>query len=72
MTDLQKKMAGAVGHTVEVHIVGGFKPCIGKCTNYTAPQDNEPEVAAIDIKVDGMPSIYEITEEEIESLTVND
>lgn len=70
MTEMQKLMANAVGFEVEVHIVGGFKPCIGKCTGYTPPQDNEPEVAAIEIKIDGMSSLYEITEEEIESLTI--
>lgn len=70
MTEMQKLMASAVGFDVEVRLVGGYKPCVGKCTGYTAPQNNDPEVAAIDIKVDGMPSIYEITEGEIETLTI--
>lgn len=70
MTEMQKLMVSAVGFDVEVHIVGGFKPCIGKCTGFTPPQDNDPEVAAIDIKVDGMSSLYEITEEEIETLII--
>lgn len=70
MTEMQKLMANAVGFEVEVHLVGGFKPCIGKCTGYTPPQDNDPEVATIDVKVNGMPSIYEITEDEIDTLTI--
>lgn len=70
MTEMQKLMANAVGFEVEVRLVGGFKPCIGKCTGYTPPQDNDPEVAAIDIKISGMPSIYEITEDEIDTLTI--
>jgi hypothetical protein len=70
MTEMQKLMASAVGFDVEVHIVGGFKPCIGKCTGYTQPLDNDPEVAAIEIKIDGLPSLYEITEDEIDTLTI--
>lgn len=70
MTEMQKLMSSAVGFDVEVHIVGGFKPCIGKCTGYTEPQNNDPEVAAIYIEISGMHSIYEITEEEIETLTI--
>ena len=70
MTEMQKLMFEAVGCEVEVHLVGGFKPCIGKCIGYTQPLDNEPEVAAIDLKVSGMSSIYEITEEEIETLII--
>jgi hypothetical protein len=34
--------------------------------------DNEPEVASIDIEVAGMSSIYEIIEDEIETLTIKD
>lgn len=70
MTEMQKLMSNAVGYDVEVHIVGGYKPCVGKCTGFTPPLDNEPEVATIDVKVDGMPSIYEITEEEIENIII--
>lgn len=61
-------MASAVGFDVEVHLVGGFKPCIGKCTGYTPPLDNDPEVAAIEIKVQGMPSLYEIIESKMKRL----
>ena len=70
MTEMQILMASAVGFSVEVHLVGGFKTCIGKCTGYTPPMDNDPEIAAIEIKVPGMPSLYEITESEIETLTI--
>ena len=70
MTEMQKLMSSAVGFDVEVHIVGGYKPCVGKCTGFTQPLDNEPEVATIDVKVDGMSSIYEITEEEIEKIII--
>ena len=42
----------------------------GKCTGYTPPFDNDPEVAAIEVKVQGMPSLYEITESEIETLNI--
>lgn len=70
MTEMQKMMCDAVGSEVEVHIVGGIKPFVGKCTGYTSPVDNDPEVATIDIKVNGLPSLYEITEEEIETITI--
>lgn len=70
MTEMQKLMSNAVGFDVEVHIVGGRKPCVGKCTGFTPPLDNEPEVATIDVKVDGISSIYEITEEEIENIII--
>ena len=70
MTKMQKLMSSAVGFDVEVHIVGGHKPCVGKCTGFTQPLDNEPEVATIDVKVDGMPSVYEIKEDEIEELII--
>lgn len=70
MTDLQKKMYAACGHEVEVHIVGGNMPFIGKCINFTQPLDNEPEVASIDIRVPGRSSLYEITEGEIESIII--
>lgn len=69
---LRKKMADAFGHEVEIVIVGGFKKLVGKCINYTQPLDNEPEIASIDIRVPGYSSIYEITEEEIEELTIKD
>ncbi len=72
MTDMQKLMSNAVGFDVEIHLIGGFKPCIGKCASYTPPFDNDPEVAAIEIKVSGMPGLYEITEDEIETLIIKD
>lgn len=72
MTEMHKKMRAARGHEVELQLFGGFKPLVGKCVGYTQPLDNDPEVASIDIKVQDMPSIYEITENEIESLTIKD
>ena len=72
MTEMQKQMYAACGHKVEIHLVGGFKPCIGECINYTKPLDNDPEVASIDIRVPGYSSTYEITEDEIETLTLLD
>lgn len=70
MTEMQKKMYAAVGREVELHLYGGYKPVIGKCINYTKPLDNDPEVASIDIQVPGFTSLYEITEDEIETLTI--
>lgn len=70
MTELQRKMINSVGSQVRIDLIGGYKSCEGKCVSFTAPQDNEPEIAAIDIKVEGMPSLYEITEDEIESIVV--
>ena len=72
MTEMQKQMYAACGHKVELHIVGGYKPLIGKCINFTKPLDNDPEVASIDIRVPGRSSIYEIIEDEIETLNVLD
>ena len=70
MTDLQNKMHSAVGHEVEITIAGGLKKCVGKCVGFTQPLDNEPEIASIDVKVDGYSGIYEISEDEIEELTI--
>lgn len=70
MTEMQKKMYDACGHEVELHLVGGYKPLIGKCTSFTNPLDNDPEVASIDIRVPGFSCIYEITEDEIETITI--
>lgn len=72
MTEMQKQMYAACDHKVEIRLVGGLKPCIGECINYTKPLDNDPEVASIDIRVPGYPSIYEITEDEIETIVLLD
>lgn len=72
MTEMQDLMESAVGHEVEVYIFGGFKPCVGKCIDYTQPLDNDPEVAAITISIPGRSSLCEITEEEIEKLVIKD
>ncbi len=72
MTEMQKKMYAACGHEVEIRLADGFKPVVGKCINYTKPLDNDPEVASIDIRVPGYTSVYEITEDEIETLTLLD
>ena len=70
VTEMQKRMDAACGHTVEVHLYDTEMPVVGKCINYTKPLDNDPEVAAIEVKVPGMPSLYEITESEIETLNI--
>ena len=72
ITEMQRKMDAAFGHEVEVHLIGGFKPIVGKCVNFTKPLDNDPEVASFDIKVPGFSSIYEIIEDEIETLIIKD
>lgn len=77
ITEMQRKMNAACGHQVEVRLIGVEKPVAGKCINFTNPLDNDPEVASFDIAV---PSEYhengrrivEITEGEIESITVKD
>ena len=60
-----------MGHNVEVHAKSSGKLIYGVCINYTQPLDNDPEVAAIDVKVEGYDGIIEITEADIESLRVN-
>ena len=72
ITEMQRKMYAACGHEVEVRLVGGYKPIVGKCVNFTKPLDNDPEVASFDIKVPGFSSIYEIIEDEIETLIIKD
>ena len=83
ITEMQRKMYAACGHEVEVRLVGGFRPIddkrikftnplVGKCVNFTKPLDNDPEVASFDIKVPGFSSIYEIIEDEIETLIIKD
>ncbi len=75
ITEMQKKMDAACGHNVEVHLYDTEKPVVGKCINYTRPLDNDPEIASFDIAVpnqyaDTGRSLIEITEAEIESLTI--
>lgn len=73
ISEMQKKMLEAVGHKVEIKIYGGYKLLKGKCKHFTQPMDNEPEVASIDIAVPGITSsLYEVTEDEIEELTITD
>lgn len=72
ISPIHRQMMDAVGHEVEVRIVGGYRPCVGKCINYTQPLDNEPEIASIDIQVPRYTSITELIEDEIESITIKD
>lgn len=72
MTELQKQMVAAEGHNVEIAIVGGYKLCVGKCVAFTQPLDNVPEVASIAIQVEGYDGLYEIIEDEIETIKIID
>ena len=69
---MQREMEAAFGHKVEIHIVGGYKPCIGKCVGFTPPLDNDPEVASIDIDTGMRFSVTELIEDEIESIKILD
>lgn len=45
----------------------------GKCTDYTQPLDNDPEIASIGVVTDpGAGYAYELYENEIKSITVID
>lgn len=71
ITELQRQMDAACGHEVEIIIAGGFKPLKGKCVNFTKPLDSDDgETASMDVRVPGFSSLYEITEDEIEKLTI--
>lgn len=72
ISDMQRKMMDAVGHRVEVRIVGGYRPCIGKCIDFIQPLDNDPEVASIDIDTGIPTSVTELIEDEIESIIILD
>lgn len=72
MTEKQVTMYDACNCFVKLQLVGKKEPLFGKCIGYTNPLDNEPEMASIDIIVPGFSSIYEILENEIESITVID
>ena len=77
ITEMQNQMYAACGHKVKVHLHNIESPVVGKCINYTKPLDNDPEIASLDIAVpskfyeDGY-RIIEITEDEIETLTLLD
>lgn len=71
-TAMQQKMEAAFGHKVEIRIVGGYRPCVGKCVGFTPPLDNDPEVASIDIDTGIPTSVTELIEDEIESITILD
>ena len=72
ITEMQKAMMAAVGHEIEVELKPSGNVLKGRCTNYTQPLDNEPEVASIDIIIPGYSSIIGIDEEEIFRLSVLD
>lgn len=72
ISEMQKQMYAAVGHDVEIHIVGGYKTFTGKCINYMQPLDNEPEVASIDIDTGMVTSVTELLENEIDSIKILD
>lgn len=71
MTEMQKLMYAACGRKAKVQVVGLSSPYIGECINYTQPIDNEPETASIYIRIPGSTSLYEITENEIETLEID-
>lgn len=70
MTTLQKEMLNAVGHSITVQLKNIDKTISGECIGYTQPLDNDPEVAAIQLKTLEYSSLIEITEHEIVSITV--
>ncbi len=72
ITEMQKQMINSVGHNVEVEVFipKGTKTIIGKCTNFTQPLDNEPEVAEMEIKTEYI--LYGIIENEIKSIKIID
>lgn len=77
ITPMQREMENAFGHETKVILKGGGKSFTGKCVCFVPPLDNDPEVASIDIAVpnrfsDTGRSLYEITEGEIESITILD
>lgn len=72
ITEMQRMMIDAVDHNVEVTIVNGYRPCVGKCEEYVQPLDNEPEVAAIIIKTEDYDGLIMLIEDEIESIKLLD
>ena len=72
MTEMQKRMYEAVGHVVEIKLKDDQRRFIGKCTGYTKPLDNEPEIATMDLRVEGVQFIYEFAEAEIENIIIRE
>ena len=74
ITEMQKKMYYSRGHNVKVGLVGTNKALIGKCVYFTQPLDNDPEMASIDVivKESGKEVLYELFEEDIESIETVD
>ncbi len=72
MTEKQVTMYNACDHFVKLQLVGKKEPFFGECIGYTNSLDNESKMAIMDIKAPGISSIYEILENEIESITILD
>ncbi len=72
MTEMQKQMAAAVGHKVEIHLANGYVPCVGTCTDFVQPEDNDPPVASILLKTPQYDGYTEIIEDEIVSIEIKD
>lgn len=68
MNDLHRKMLDAPGHKVKVTFLDGTFPITGKCIGYTQALDNEPEIASIDVRSDGM--LYELYENDIKDIEI--
>jgi len=65
-------LGGYVGKRVRV-VANDDQVIEGKCTDYTQPLDNDPEIASIGVVTEpGAGYGYELYENEIKSITVID
>lgn len=78
LTDMQKKMAEAQGHKVEIQIFKNRKTffkdniCIGICIACVSPLDNDSDAASLYIQIPKYDGLIEISEKEIESIKLLD
>ena len=78
LTELQKKMAEAQGHKVEIQMFKNLKTvykdniCIGICVACVSPQDNDSDAASLYIQIPEYDGLIEISEKKIENIKLLD
>lgn len=67
----EKQMYYSIGHKAKITLKDGeIYEC--ECIGYTSSIDNEPDPADIDIKLEGLKGVINITEPEIKEIVTMD
>ena len=60
---------GYEGKIIKLTFIEGIPSITGKCLTYTSAQNNEPEIASIEVRGDN-GILYDISEDEVKSVEV--